>query len=80
MGKMLDISVTGACVLMDDMFPSRLGCVMEFDIFHDGRRHLFSTPAVSVYGVLASGKGFKVGFQFGASSQAASKSITELLA
>ena len=79
-GKMVDISLTGACVLMEDMFPSRTRCVLEFDIFHNGRRQLFSTPAVSVYGVLASGKGFKVGFQFGPSSPAASKSIAELMA
>lgn len=78
-GKMIDMSLTGACVLMEDMFPSRLNCVLEFDIFHDGRRYVFSTPAVSVYGVLASGKGFKVGFQFGASGQAASKSIADLV-
>lgn len=79
-GKMVDLSLTGACVMLDDMLPSRVACVLEFDIFHGGRRHVFNTPAVSVYGVLASGGGFKVGFQFGASSRAASKSIAELVA
>lgn len=80
MGKMVDISLTGACVMLDDMFPSKKNCVLEFDIFHGGQRHLFSVQALSVYGVLASGKGFKVGFQFGSQTAAASKSIAALVA
>ncbi len=80
MGKMVDISLTGACVMLDDMFPSKKNCVLEFDIFHAGQRHVFSVQALSVYGVLASGKGFKVGFQFGTVTAAAGKSIAALVA
>ncbi len=79
MGKMVDISLTGACVMLEDMFPSRKVCTLEYDIFHAGTRHVFVTPAVSVYGVLASGKGFKVGFQFGPIGEAARKSLTALV-
>ncbi len=79
-GKMVDISLTGACVMLDDMFPSKQTCVLEFDIFYGGQRHVFSTAAVSVYGVFASGKGFKVGFQFGPYSAATGKSIALLVA
>jgi len=79
-GKMVDISLTGACVMLDDMFPSKRACLLEFDIFHDGQRQVFSVSAQSVYGVLASGKGFKVGFQFGPITAAASKSIAALVA
>jgi hypothetical protein len=79
-GKMVDMSLTGACVMMEDTLPNRVSCVLEFDIFHNGKRHAFSTSAVSVYGVLASGKGFKVGFQFGACGAAATKCIAELVA
>ena len=79
-GKMVDMSLTGACVMLEYMLPSRVACVLEFDIFHGGQRHAFSIPAVSVYGVMSSGLGFKVGFQFGAGSRAASKSIAELVA
>lgn len=79
-GKMVDMSSSGACVLMDDLFPSKKGCVLECDVFRDGKHHLFSVPAISVYSVLASGKGFKVGFQFGAPGTAASKAIAAIVA
>lgn len=79
-GKMVDMSSLGACVLMDDLFPSNTGCVLECDIFHDGQHHLFSVQAMSVYSVLASGKGFKVGFQFGPHGQAASETIAAIVA
>ena len=80
LGKMVDMSLTGACVMLDNMLPNRLSCKLEFDIFHGGKRHVFSASAVSVYGVLASGRGFKVGFQFVACDAAATKSIAELVA
>ncbi len=79
-GKMVDLSVTGACVMLEEMFPSKKTCTLEIDIFHAGSRHAFSVPAVSVYGVLASGKGFKVGFQFGPVGEPARKTLNALLA
>lgn len=79
-GKMVDLSLTGACVLMEDMFASKKTCILECDIFHQGKHYLFSTQAVSIYSVLASGKGFKVGFQFGPRTPAADKTIGMLLA
>ena len=78
-GKMVDISVNGACVLLDDMFPIKKVCTFECDIFQNGTRRVFSAPAVSVYGVLASGHGFKVGFQFGPRSSAALKTIADIM-
>lgn len=78
-GKMVDISVNGACVLLDDMFPVKKVCTFECDIFQNGTRRVFSAPAVSVYGVLASGHGFKVGFQFGPRSSAALKTIADIM-
>lgn len=79
-GKMVDMSLTGACVLMEDMLAVKQPCTLECDIFLNGARKVFSVPAVSVYCVLASGHGFKVGFQFGARSPAASKTIADILA
>ncbi len=78
-GKMVDISVNGACVLLDDMVPVKKVCTFECDIFQNGIRRVFSAPAVSVYGVLASGHGFKVGFQFGPRSSAALKTIADIM-
>lgn len=78
-GKMVDLSVSGACVLMEDPLPVKQTCTLECDIFQNGVRQVFSVPAVTAYGVLASGQGYKVGFQFGPSSAAASNAIAALL-
>lgn len=78
-GKMVDISVNGVCVLLDDMVPVKITCTLECDIFQDGVHRVFSTPAVSVYAVLASTFGFKVGFQFGPRSAAAQKTLAEIM-
>lgn len=79
-GKMIDISLTGACILMEDGLPSKRVCALEFDIFHGGKRYAFGAQAVSVYSVLASGKGFKVGFEFGPRGPAAQSAIAALVA
>jgi len=78
-GKLIDMSSTGACILMDDMLPVKKVCTLECDIFQNGTRHVFSVQAVLVYGVLARGHGFKVGFQFGPRSPAALKTIAAIL-
>lgn len=78
-GKMIDLSETGACVVLDYVLPSMAACMLEVDIFHDGRHYVFSTPARAVYSVFSSGKGFKVGFQFGPRSPQASMSIAALV-
>lgn len=78
-GKMVDMSVTGACVLMEDPIPVKQTCTIECDIFQNGVRQVFNVPAVTVYGVLASGQGYKVGFHFRQPSAAASNAIAALL-
>lgn len=79
LGKMVDISVNGACVMLDAMVPVKKMCTLECDIFQNGTRRVFNVPAVSVYGVLASGHGFKIGFQFGPRSAAALKTIADIM-
>lgn len=78
-GKMVDMSVTGACVLMEAPIPVKQACTLECDIFQNGVRQVFSLPAVTVYGVLASGQGYKVGFHFGTPGAAAASTIAALL-
>jgi hypothetical protein len=78
-GKVLDLSATGASVMLEDMVASKQTGTLECDIFQNGKRFVFSVPAMSVYGVLVSGKGFKVGFMFGPRSPAATKTIAELV-
>jgi hypothetical protein len=78
-GKMIDMSLTGACIMLDDMIAAKKVFNLEVSIFQDGKQYAFSVQAVSVYSVLASGKGFKVGFQFGPRSPAAAKAIEDLV-
>ncbi len=77
-GKMVDISVSGVCIMMDAPLPIKRTCNLECEVFYQGQRQLFSTQAVSVYGVLAGTAGFRVGFQFGARSPDAVR-VIELL-
>jgi hypothetical protein len=76
---MVDISATGACVTVEDLIPGKKVYNLEFDIFHNGRRYLFAVQAVPVYSVLVSGKGYKVGFQFGPRSPECAKSLGDLM-
>lgn len=77
--RMVDVSSTGACVTVEDLIPGKKVYNLEFDIFHTGRRYLFAVQGVPVYSVLVSGKGYKVGFQFGPRSPEAAKSLGDLM-
>lgn len=77
-GKMVDISVSGVCIMMDAPFPIKRTCNLECEVFYQGQRQRFNTQAVSVYGVLAGTAGFRVGFQFGTRSPDAVR-VIELL-
>lgn len=79
MGKMLDVSMLGASLMLEDLLAVKKTCTLDCDIFHNGKRYVFSVPAVSVHAVLASGKGFKVGFQFGPRTPAATHTLDALL-
>lgn len=78
-GRMVDLSQGGACVLMEDPVRAKSACTLEVDVFHNGKRQVFSCPAVCVYAVLAAGKGFKVGFQFGSCGSEARAVLAALL-
>jgi hypothetical protein len=79
-GKLVDMSLSGIGVLMEDVFPNKVICTLECSVFRDGKHQNFSVPAVSVYGVLVRGKGFTVGFQFGPRTPAAAQTIEAILA
>lgn len=76
----MDVSLTGACVLLDNMVTPKSICTLECDVFQEGKRFVFRCQAVSVYGVLASGQGFKIGFVFGPMDTATSETVKALVA
>ena len=77
--KVIDMSVTGICLLVEQMVHAKTPCTLACNIFHEGKAHVFSLRAVAVYSVLASGQGFKVGFQFGPHDEAAAAQIAALM-
>ncbi len=78
-GKIYDVSSTGASVIVDDMLPWKKVVKLDIDIFHNGRRFVFTVQAVPVYSVLVSGSGYKFGFQFGPPTPEASKTLGALM-
>ncbi len=78
-GKMIDLSLGGACLLLDDMIAVKKVVSLDVSIFQNGKQYAFVVQAISAYNVLASGKGFKVGFQFGPRNAVTAKTIEELL-
>ena len=77
--KMIDMSVSGVCLLVEKMVHAKTPCALACNIFHEGKAHIFNVRAVAVYSVLASGKGFKVGFQFGSQDETTAAKIAALM-
>ena len=79
MGRVFDVSITGASVIVEDMLPWKKIVKLDIDIFHNGKRFVFSIQAVPVYSVLVSGTGYKIGFQFGPPTPEAQKTLGLLM-
>ena len=78
-GKLIDLSEGGVCVMLDDPVTVKKVCNISCNIFQNGKNHTFSLPSVVAYCVLVSGRGYKVGFQFGPRSPAATQTIADVL-
>lgn len=63
-GRLFDISLTGLSVILENILPKK-AYGLEVDIFHDGKRYFFNVQGLPLYNILVSGKGYKIGFQFG---------------
>ena len=63
-GRLFDISMTGVSVIVENIIPKK-AYTLEVDVFHDGKRYLFTVQGVPLYNILVSGRGYKIGFQFG---------------
>jgi hypothetical protein len=63
-GRLFDISMTGVSVILENIIPKK-AYSLEVDVFHDGKRYFFNVQGVPLYNILVSGKGYKIGFQFG---------------
>jgi len=78
-GKLIDLSEGGVCVMLDDPVTIKKVCNISCNIFQNGKGHTFSLPSVVAYCVLVSGRGYKVGFQFGPRNPAATQTIIDVL-
>lgn len=78
-GKLIDLSEGGVSVMLDDPVTIKKVCNISCHIFQNGKSYRFSLPSVVVHCVLVSGRGYKVGFQFGLRSPAATQTIADVL-
>lgn len=63
-GYTRDISVGGVCVLLQDQIPVNVVYPIRFEMPIKGKIHVITAEAKSIYGVFASGGGFRVGLAF----------------
>lgn len=78
-GKLVDLSEGGVCVMLDDPVTIKKVCNISCNIFQNGKSYAFSLASVVAYCVLVSGRGYKVGFQFGPRSPAVAQTIADVL-
>ena len=63
-GRTVDISVGGVCLLIDDQIPPGVICTVRLEMLVKGKTHIITAQAKTIYGVFATGGGFRVGFAF----------------
>lgn len=78
-GKLIDLSEGGVCAMLDDPITIKKVCNITCSIFQNGKSYKFSLPSVVAYCVLVSGRGYKVGFQFGPRSPEVTQTIADVL-
>lgn len=78
-GKLIDLSEGGVCAMLDDPITIKKVCNISCNIFQNGKSYKFSLPSVVAYCVLVSGRGYKVGFQFGPRSPGVAQTIADVL-
>jgi hypothetical protein len=77
-GRLFDISMTGLSVILENILPKK-AYTLEVDIFHDGKRYYFHVQGMPLYNILVSGKGYKIGFQFGPPGSAMPAELSSLM-
>lgn len=77
-GRMFDVSMTGASVLLEDRVSFNGRCTITVSVYKGGTLHHFQVTARFVHASLAGQSGFKHGFGFDAPDAAATKSLAAL--
>ena len=77
-GRMFDISMTGASVLLDDRANFGARCTIAITVYKSGILHNFQVTARFVHASLAGQTGFKHGFEFDNPDNNAVKSLAAL--
>lgn len=79
-GKLHDVSLTGASVILPELLPSGRKLVQaHVDVFHQGKNYIFEVPAAPVYSVLMGTDGYKMGLQFGSVPDQSKKVLGNLM-
>ena len=61
---MVDVSVDGICITLQDQIPVGVVYPIRFEMIINGKDHVITALAKSIYCVLASSDGFRAGFAF----------------
>lgn len=77
-GRMFDISMTGASVLLEDRIQFAGRCTMTISVYRGGVLHHFQVTARFVHASLAGQNGFKHGFEFETPDASATKALATL--
>jgi hypothetical protein len=78
-GKLVDISMSGIGVMLDDPVTNNTSYSVECELFQNGARIVLNARATIIHCVLVSGKGFRVGLQFDALDAGATDMIKKLV-
>ncbi len=78
-GKLVDISQFGICILFENIIASQKMCVIDAELMQGGKRITFTVHAISIYSILVSDQGFRVGFNFGPLDSTTEKIIHDLM-
>jgi hypothetical protein len=77
-GRMFDISMTGASLLLEDRVAFEGRCTITISVYKAGTLHHFQVRARFVHASLAGQSGFKHGFEFETPDSAATKALAAL--
>jgi hypothetical protein len=77
-GRMFDISMTGASLLLEDRIPFDAPCTITISVYKGGVLHHFQVHARFVHASLAGQTGFKHGFEFQGLDNAATQALAAL--
>ena len=77
-GKLVDISISGAAIILDVPITGVRSCLIQIDSFTKGKRFVITGPAIIVFSVLSGHHGQKLGITWGSLDPASTLALQQL--